>query len=394
MSDPPSGRTTSFARLAPPDRSGRRMFMVSTALVALIMVFTAVLCNGLSLLGALATAPFLSLLAAITAAVCGLPYLVVILWVDRNEPEPPWLVLSALLWGGVTATGVSVLFNTMFGVVIGAAVADPAVASQLTASFSAPLVEEISKGFALLVLYAFFRRDVDTVLDGIVYGALIGLGFAVVENWMYYVNSGSVAGVLALTLVRGVITSVGTHMCFTALTGAGVGMFRVLRGGVVRWFLPPAALALAMFSHFTWNTLAGLIVATLSDNEIVQMFVGLPLAVVVLQIPFVLLVVVMAAIALRHENRIISVYLADERDPVLRDGELAAMLPARRRTFHLLLTLTKEGPGAWWHQRGRFARLVQLAFEKWHMDQEAALASSDVREHAIRVRQLRKELSA
>ena len=393
MSEPDRGRTTTFARLAPPDRSGRAMFMASTALVAALMMVNALLCNGLSLLGALVTAPFLSALAAVTAGVCGLPYLAVILWVDRNEPEPPWLVVSALLWGAVTATGVSVLFNTMFGGLIGAAVGDPAVAHQLTASFSAPLVEEISKGFALIVLYAFFRRDVDTVLDGIVYGALIGLGFAVVENWMYYVNTGSVAGVLMLTLVRGVITSVGTHMCFTAITGASVGLFRVLRSGVLRWALPPLGLGLAMFVHFVWNTLAGVIIGIVTDNEVLQVLVGMPVAVVVLQLPFVLLVLVTAWMASRHERRIIAAYLADEEAPVLREGELAVMLPSRRRTLHLVSTFLTEGPGAWWRQRGRFARLIRLAFEKWHMDREAAHESVDVREHAVRVRQLRRELA-
>jgi len=392
MSESSPSRTKRFSRLAPPDRSGRVMLMVSSALVAALMLVNAVLCNGMSLLGALVTAPLLSVLAAFTAGICGLPYLGVILWVDRNEPEPPWLVVSALLWGAVTATGVSVLFNTFFGVMIGQAVGDEVVASQLTASFSAPLVEEISKGFALVLLYAFFRREFDTILDGIVYGALVGLGFAVVENWMYYVNSGSVAGVLTLTLMRGVLTSAGTHMCFTALVGAGFGMFRVLRSGLARWSIPPLAMALAMFVHFTWNTLAGLIIGMASDHEVVQLVVGVPLAVVVLQVPFVLLVVVTAFLAHRHESRIISAYLVDEDPPVLREGELAQMLPSRRRTLSLLSTLLSEGPSAWWAKRGRFARLVRLAFEKWHMDREAAHASADVRDHAIRVRALREEL--
>ena len=394
MAESKGGRTAPLAQLTPPHPSGRRAFMLSTGLIALLMIVNALLCNGLSLLGALVTAPGLSVLAACTAAAFGLPYLVVILWLDRNEPEPPWLVVSALAWGAVTATGVSVLFNSLFGVIAGAAIADPATAQQLTASVSAPLVEEISKGFALLLLYAFFRRHFDSVLDGIVYGALIGLGFAVVENWMYYVNTGTVAGVLALTLIRGVVTSAGTHMCFTALAGAGVGLFRVLRVGVVRWLVPPAFLALAMFVHFAWNTLAGVIMVTLSDNEVVQMLFGLPVAVVVLQLPFVLLVVVMAILALRHERRIIAAYLEGESEPVIRDGEMAALVPSRRRTLHLVATLLRSGPAAWWRQRRRFRALIRLAFEKWHMDQEAGHESAQAQTHAMRVMALRRELSA
>lgn len=394
MAESGSGRTTALSQLTPPDPSGRRALMVSTALIGVLMVTNALLCNGLSLAGALILSPGLSLLAAGTAALFGLPYLLVILWIDGNEPEPPWLVVSALAWGAVTATGVSVLFNTLFGAVASVAIADPAVAHQLTASISAPLVEETSKGFALLLLYAFFRRHVDSVLDGIVYGALIGLGFAVVENFMYYVNTGSVAGVLMLTLVRGVITSAGTHIAFTALTGTGIGLFRVLRGGVFRWLLPPGFLALAMFVHFCWNTLAGVIVGLLSDNEVVQMLFGLPVAVAVLQVPFLLFIAGMAFLALRHERHILTAYLADEKAPVVREGELVAMVPSRRRSLHLVRTLLGSGPVAAWRQRRRFRALTRLAFEKWHMAREADHESADARAHALRVIALRRELSA
>ena len=61
------GRTTALSQLSPPDRSGRRAFMVSTGLIALLMVGNALLCNGLSLAGALIVSPGLSTLAALTA---------------------------------------------------------------------------------------------------------------------------------------------------------------------------------------------------------------------------------------------------------------------------------------------------------------------------------------
>jgi hypothetical protein len=95
-----------------------------------------------------------------------------------------------------------------------------------------------------------------------------------------------------------------------------------------------------------------------------------------------------------HENRILVAYLETEDAAVVRDGELAVLVPSRRRMAHLLAVLLQDGPGAWWRQRRRFGLLVALAFEKWHMDREAADASDDAAVHAVRVRDLRKQLKA
>ena len=46
----------------------------------------------------------------------------------------------------------------------------------------APLVEETIKAFALLLLVLFYWKEFDTPLDGFIYGAMIGLGFAWAEN--------------------------------------------------------------------------------------------------------------------------------------------------------------------------------------------------------------------
>lgn len=383
-----------LARVKPVPRTGRVALLASCSMMLLLVVGFTGLCAGLNVLGALLASPAVAVLSMFLAVICAIPHSLVILWLDRNEREPWWLLATAFLWGAVVATGLSLIANMTFGAFSMGLVGDEAVANQLTASISAPFAEELTKGFALVVLYLFFRRELDTVLDGIVYGALVGLGFAVFENFIYYVNTGNLGGVVVLALLRGVITGMGSHASFTAITGAGIGAFRVLRTGVLRWLLPPLALALAMFVHFSWNTFTSFFIID-PDDPLLTLFVSMPVAVLVLQMPFLALVLIVATVAGWHENKLISTYLKDEQEAVVTPGELAELVPYRRRVWAQTRRLLTLRIGAWWRARVRHNLQVGLAFEKWHMAREDELASdADAQEHARRVVDLRRRLRA
>ncbi len=385
---PPEKRTAMLAGLAAPDRRSQNALRVGFGLVVTALGLCAGLCAGATGAGAFLSNPLVGILAAFTAMLFASPYLVAILWLDRNEREPWWLVLSALTWGAVFATGWSIFFNELFTGLAVSVVGDAALGHQLGASISAPLVEEATKGLALAVIYVFFRRHFDNVLDGVIYGALVGLGFAVFENFLYYASTGGVGGVLFLTLIRGVLTAVGSHPAFTALTGVGFGLFRVMRRGVIRWIFPPIFLLGAMFVHFSWNTFTGLF---MTESVLGNVFISLPLAVTVLQLPNVCLLLIVASLALYHEGRMIRRYL--EGESVLEAGELVRLVPAWRRGLHALgLVLTLQ-PGAWWRARRRTRLLVRLAFERWHMDQEADEDPDVAREHARAVQGLREQIA-
>ena len=48
---------------------------------------------------------------------------------------------------------------------------------------------------AVMFVFLLFRHEFDDVLDGILYGALVGLGFATVENVIYYFDAGFHGGI-------------------------------------------------------------------------------------------------------------------------------------------------------------------------------------------------------
>jgi len=391
-------RTRILARAAPRDRTGRIAAMVSCGVLIAIFALFGLLCAGMNVLVPLALSPFWTLASALVAVGFGLPHLVIILWLDRNEQEPWWVLLMAFLWGAVMATGLSIVGNTLFGLVATGIVGDPVIGNVLTASLSAPPVEELTKGAAVAAIYLFFRRDLDNVLDGIIYGAVVGMGFAMMENFVYYTGpfmSDSPTAVqdwFELVFLRGIVTGVGTHWCFTALTGAGFGLMRVWRQGCLRYAAPVVGLILAMFAHFAWNTFAGLFVID-PDDTLLTLLVSIPIAVVFLQVPFIVLVGSIVIFVWSHEAALIRRYLGEERKSVVLPGEIDRLVPARKRFFRGLYLLFTLQLGTWWHSRRRNKLLIQLAFERWHMDKEEELgADEEAGEHARRVVDLRRRL--
>ena len=79
----------------------------------------------------------------------------------------------------------------------------------------------------------------------------------------------------------------------------------------------------------------------------------------------------------------------------MHDGEIDRLVPARRRLAHALVLLSRGQGREWARVRRRNRLLIQLAFERWHMDREE-LAGLEVQAgvHARRVTELRKRIRA
>ena len=316
--------------------------------------------------------PWVFTLATVLASATAIPYGILLLWLDRNEPEPMYLVVAAFVWGAVFATGYSLVFNTTFGMAAGQFLQDAFIANQLTASFSAPFIEELTKGLAVLLIFLLFQHEFDNVLDGMLYGALIGLGFAWLENILYYVQAGERGGVpdmLKLAYLRGFVNGISSHVSYTGLTGMGFGLVRVLRKGWLRWLLIPLFWGMAMFAHFLWNTfVTPVVVITGGGNEMIQLLVSLPLAVAILQSPFMLILVITGLVSWYQEARVIRTYLGTEPAHILEEEDIQWLVPARRRFVVSLKRFFRSGPQIWFWGLQLDRTLVRLAFSKWHHD--------------------------
>ena len=181
-------------------------------------------------------------------------YALILWWFDRYEKEPVGLLIAAFLWGAVPAVIFSIIAELVLDIPISAFV-DPAAASVIGVAVIAPIAEEIFKGAAVLLLLLFFRREIDSPLDGIIYGGLVGFGFAAVENILYFnsaFSAGGVADVLFLTVLRAFVFGLN-HALFTGLTGLGLALTRTSPNTVVKIVAPIMGLLLGMTAHAIHN---------------------------------------------------------------------------------------------------------------------------------------------
>ncbi len=184
----------------------------------------------------------------------------ILYWLDRYEKEPIPLLIGVFLWGMVVAAGGAYVLNTIFGITIFSVTGSEFASDLATGSISAPLVEESLKGMAVLLVFWFFHREFDSVLDGIVYAGIAALGFAATENvlyiWRGYDASGW-DGLFQLVLIRVILVG-WQHPFYTAFTGIGLATARMNRSWLVKFIAPVTGLSLAMFTHSFHNTLAGI----------------------------------------------------------------------------------------------------------------------------------------
>ncbi len=298
-----------------------------------------------------------ALFVGMITAMLPLPiYVGLALWLDRFEAEPPVLLALAFLWGATIAAMFAMIFNTLTSIIFFKMTGSQVGTSVFGASFAAPLFEEFSKGLALFILFFWKKDEFDDVIDGIVYAAMIGLGFALTENFLYYgrafAQSGA-GGVGVLFFVRGILSPF-IHPLFTGMTGIGLGYAATLdRKNPMRIAAPIGGLMLAMFLHFTWNFSASMH----------------PLALLVLYllifIPLLIGVAVVVYLSLRREKRIMAEALkGDIAAGLFSDDDLACLCSVRKRLAASMHAMQKGGI-AGWRSRVMYHQMVtELAFHR------------------------------
>ena len=249
-------------------------------------------------------------------------YLLFIWWLDRNEREPFWIMLVNFAWGatGAVILGIigSIIFQIPLNVLINT-VTDGNSRDLLDLSgaiFTAPLVEEFTKGMFLVIMS--MQRKFDGVVDGVVYGAAIGLGFGMSENFMYFLSYGDTpVSWLSLVIIRTLFSAV-MHCMSQGTFGAFIG-FAKFRPLIFKLIFYPAGFFAAVFLHFAWNL-------TVSFRE--TTFLGM----LFLVLYFFALFAVFQ-IALYLESRTINKELAEESSGGLIPAEHLNYLPfVSRRT--------------------------------------------------------------
>lgn len=204
------------------------------------------------------------LLAVILSFGPALACAALVFWLDRYEKEPKILLGAVFGWGaGIAAFG-ALVAQIFLGGMMELAEASAEAAEIAGGSVFAPVTEESLKGFAVLLVFWVLRRELDSILDGIVYAATAALGFAATENVLYlygeYLES-DLAGMLGLFVLR-VVLGAWDHAVYTSFIGVALALVRLFPSMALRWLLPPLGWALAVGTHSLHNTLAAMAAET------------------------------------------------------------------------------------------------------------------------------------
>ena len=327
-------------------------------------------------------------LSILVSLIPSLIAMAVLWWLDRYEKEPLWLLGIAFFWGAVPTIALSlvaqILIDAPLADVLGHSVFYPLA----NLSLVAPLTEETFKGLILLAIFCLYRQEFDGVMDGILYGALIGFGFSVVEDVFYLMSSLMQGGGWA---EWGVVAALRVglynlnHSLFTACVGIGFGLARNRRVAWKRWVYPLLGWLVALLLHGLHN--AGSVLAESTGGMSVLLFTAVDWM-------GVLGMLVLIFYSLRRERRWFEELEPEIENHVITPDEAQLASVYRARVAHGWQLFRQHGLGAV-VQWSRFVQtIVDLAYKKHQ--KKAAQEGAATEERIVRLREriarLRSEL--
>lgn len=317
-------------------------------------------------------------IATLAAVIPAVIYSRIILALDRYEEEPTRAILFAFGWGAVAAVLLAVIGELIFASslipVAGAETADIA-----TLVIGAPVIEEAFKGLALLLLLWFYRDEVDGVLDGLVYGALIGIGFAMTENILYFIGSyqdDGASGLGSTFVIRVLINGFG-HAMYTGALGAAVGWSRTRYSrGWGRFWAVVVGYLVAVLLHMTWN--GGLVIVWSLLGEDATIWEVLLVLVPLFVVPPLAILRMIAVRSGRTTRSVLESQLEAEIGiGVLTPDEFQAVIDPERRKAAMVSARSIGGWNRWRMQRRLLMAAADLAYRKHHVEQVGAISARD-----------------
>jgi len=183
-----------------------------------------------------------------------LPPIVYSIWIRNTEKinREKWKpIFLCFIWGATIAVIAAIIIELVFHFSIAPSFDDKNVYNLVAVIIIAPFAEELTKPLALRLKTV--KKELDEIEDGLIYGAVAGLGFSATENLLYGWSFMSQGLLFFFILIS--IRSIGgclLHASATAWTGYGYGKTVMKHTRLVR-VLPYFILAIVV--HGFYNAL-------------------------------------------------------------------------------------------------------------------------------------------
>jgi RsiW-degrading membrane proteinase PrsW (M82 family) len=312
----------------------RRGYAIAVVSVLAMVLLFAILVNLLAIGGLKPDVAGVFFLALGAAALASVVPIAILRYLDRRERESKWLFVGAVLWGALIATGLALPLNDAILRQIALWVRanpevqqalGPTAALLIGAPIAGPLVEETTKGIGVLLLFLLLRAEFDNMRDGLIYGALVGVGFNLLEAPLYVAQNYAEFGFAPWGFQLGsrfALFGLGGHALYTGLFGAFLGLARQMTPGWKQYAVSLFGLLLAILAHALNNALGLIVIAAgvapptedVAPPDIsflVAWLVG-SVRTLIIFFPFLVLMAVLLWRSGRWERRVIGEELADE----------------------------------------------------------------------------------
>jgi protease PrsW len=271
-------------------------------------------------------------------------------WIDRWEPEPRSALLFAFLWGAAASVLVALLVGVVAEVVLTSAGTSGGTLEFLGAVVQAPIVEEIAKGFGVLLIFLVARKHFDGPVDGVVYAATVAAGFAFTENILYFgaeLGGGEGSSVVGVFIIRGLMSPFA-HVMFTLCTGLALGIAARRRGVLPGLIAFVVGLVPAMLLHALWNGATYVV----GDDFLIYY--------VVIQVPLFIGAIALVIALRRHEARLTKTRLDEYAAAGWFNSDETLALATPRGRSQAIAWANRHGLGT--VMRGYIKDATKLAF--------------------------------
>ncbi len=325
------------------------------------------------------------------AIVPSLLYLAVLNAVDRYEKEPWAVLIACVAFGAIVAPLVSIG-------VLGALGRPMTLAPQFalgpgSGDALVGIVEEVAKAACLLAMVRFVRDEFDDVLDGVIYGAAIGAGFAGAETFVYAAGGTGTLdpGSLGALLIAG-LDHAFYGMIFGAVAGYAAGRHAATSARSIA--LLTYGVATAALAHALHDTLPAILARLVDQPDAATGIATRLVAQAVNVLGLVTLVIVIWA-AWRREGRVVHARLADEvQAGVISGDDYRAIHSVRARLARQRAAFAASGLAGLRASRRLYATAGELAFAKERQAVRRRVRPTDERLESLRAEllRLRREL--